>query len=448
MVLISRLLIVLIFASTASVAGADGCTSWLCSANSLLRGEDAFLALRHQETSLERDVLKNYSGNHPEIMTRLHRYREFVQQNSYRQTLRLCWAYRAAAGMGNTHPSAGAVNYEKDGISDQIRYVHPNGDVQKYNQADSLLAWSEIYAHGLYQPIDAIVGLKGDYLQVSHLGFFSFQSWFRSMYAMNFVSSTGFLYGAIHCLNTTNSRDLQKFAGAILAVDYEGTLTTEVGSGFAIGKLAALIARPLSRWTLRPLQNFFSWLKPKIKKPVLIVAGIPTTVILADNLACKMIQLEASQKAMAVEMNLLTESTTESNHRRHIHIRRHNVIGLTRSFLEAKKKCDAVSVSGELNHCSEQYAPFIDLIRRSGFHRELDDYRRDLFLAQKDRETTIVQSATPRETRNLYYCSGGASGEQVPRDKNGTLDLQQAYLTMLELLIPITESLNQNGKLE
>ncbi|MBY0315695.1 MAG: hypothetical protein K2Q26_09260 [Bdellovibrionales bacterium] len=448
MVLNLWLLVVIIFASTASVAAADGCTSWLCSANSVLRGEDAFMALRQQETTLEQEVLNHYSGNHPEIMARLHRYREYVHQNSYRQTLRLCWAYRAAAGMGNTHPSTDAVTYEAGRLSDQIRHTRSNGEVQKYNQADSLLAWSEIYAHGLYQPIDAIVGLKSDYLQVSHLGFFSFQSWFRSMYAMNFVSSTGFLYGAIHCLNTTNSRDLQKFAGAILAVDYEGTLTTEVGSGFVIGKLAALIARPISRWTLRPLQNFFSWLKPKIKKPVLVVAGVPTTVILADNLACKMIQLEASQKALTAEMHHLTESTAEASHRRHLPIRRHKVLGLTRSFLEAKKNCDAVSVSGELHHCSEQYAPFIDLIRRSGFHRELNDYRRDLALAQKDREAAILQSATPRKTRNLYYCTGGLSGDQVPRDKNGALDLQQAYLTMLELLIPMTESLNQNGKLE
>jgi hypothetical protein len=161
-----------------------------------------------QTDELDQLILQTENGilaGDDELVWKLVKFRAQVEAGAYEMTMNLCEGYRRARGLGDgSSHSPGSTSLEK-----------------------SLAAWSKIFSEGLRHPFDAIGGIKSDYLDIHKAGALSFWSWFGSLYSLYLVRSWGFLGGAVHCLGTMDQREINLFASAIVAVDYEATLASE-----------------------------------------------------------------------------------------------------------------------------------------------------------------------------------------------------------------------------
>lgn len=197
--------------------------------------------------------LQQVAGN--EAVKMLAAYKKEVEENAYKATLQLCEGYRRATNQG-PHPYHG-------------RYM--------YSFEEAMAAWGKVIAEGGLQTFNGIYGKKADYIHLQELGFFDFNAWFNSVYTLYLVNSTGFLQGAMHCLNSVNARDINKLAAAIVIADNESTLVTMVASGEAIGVAAKAIFKGLaavasrSNWILRTGSYLRNTIWSKIRKPTIYV---------------------------------------------------------------------------------------------------------------------------------------------------------------------------------
>ncbi len=399
-----RYLIAVLFFCTAT-AQAQACTSWLGCGLKHLKGEAAFEEVARFERQQQEEVLNNFKGHKAEILQRLLAYKTQVSKQAYAQTLRLCWAYREAMGLKAPHP-------------EKFEYQGGGGNLSRYNLSDSVKAWGEIYAHGAYQTLDGISGLKAHLIEIRGLGFFDFGSWFQSMYAMSLISSTGFFYAAAHCLNTVSAREIQRFASAILIVDYEGTLTSQVALNLSLAKLIGFIRGPLNQWFWQPLTSVFARVQKRFGKPTLVIGGLSTGLIVGDHLACQFTRMEAAQANLAEYFKQNGQAEHSPSERLHIAFK------LAQYFKTYQMACREIS-SGE-TPCQVAKQNFIAAVQRLNFYIQLSDYKNDL------QQIRSVTKAAKDLERRLRVCGGVQNNES---------DLQQDYLDILEILIPVVEKL-------
>ena len=390
----------------------SGCSSWISCGLNGLSGQAAFEEIARVEQEQNQKVLEQFSGEKEEIVSRLVAYKQQVAATSYHQTLRLCMAYREAMGLGRPHATAG-----------------------EYSLDDSIKAWGEIYGHGLYQTVDGIVGLKSDYIEVSGEGVFDFSTWFKSMYTLNFLSSTGFLYGASHCLNTVNAREIQKFAAAVMIVDYEGTLSSQIGLNLSLSRLITLISGPLSRWVLHPLGSAFAKISQRLPLPSKVIVGGAVGIIAFDGFNCHMAKMGQAEERMS---RYLEETTQNNNQVLAQKVRIGNAIKVARALRTANKACaNELLKNGRTEECQQAFDSLKTVIDQTNFEREIPLYKADLEAAGKK---TVQPQKSPV---NKWYCE-----ELVPlvppQGKAASQGLYKDYLEILAVIVPVVEALKVN----
>lgn len=390
----------------------SSCSSWISCGLNGLSGQAAFDEISRVEQEQNQKVLEQFSGEKEEIVRRLMTYKQQVADTSYKQTLRLCMAYREAMGLGTPHETAG-----------------------EYTLEDSMKAWGNIYGHGLYQTVDGIVGLKADFIEVSGEGIFDFSSWFKSMYTLNFLSSSGFLYGASHCLNTVNAREIQKFAAAVLIVDYQGTLASQVGLNFTLSRLITLVAAPLSRWVVHPLGSVFAKISQRLPMPSKVVVGGAVGIAAFDTFNCHMSKMGQAEERMT---RYLEETTKNNNQTMAQKVRIGNTIKVARALRSANKACaNDLFKTGRNESCQQAVDALKTVIDETGFERELSSYKMDLESAGK-KPVEMQKSSSSK-----WYCE-----ELVPlvppQGKAASQGLYQDYLQILAVVVPAVEALNKN----
>lgn len=234
-----------------------------------------------------------------EVLNELQAYRLEVEKNAYVNTLKLCEGYRRAKGLG-PHPSHGQYMFSAD---------------------EAASAWGKVLKEGAAQPFSAVFGLKADFLEKGHYGYFDFKSWFQSMHTMFFINSSGFLAGAMHCLNTMDQREIGKLATAIVIVDYEASLVSHAvntgvvgGATLAVFWSATKIFRVIGHstrflWspTGRILKTFNARI-PKVpylskipKRASYVAAKVTLGVLVADQLIIYMNWMD-QQKALVKDI--------------------------------------------------------------------------------------------------------------------------------------------------
>lgn len=439
MMTLGRLILFIFLSLLSTNAIADDCHGWLCSAMSKKTDEP----LSDIYSFVDRKTLaaiQKAKQSENSALVRVLENKEAISRVAYETTLDLCWAYRESQGLGHGHPYL-----HKDAKS--FVYSRKDGTTKKYSLEKSLEVWAKIFARGLYQPIDGIVGEKADYIEIRNLGFFDVESWFASMYVIHLVGSPGFLAAATHCLPHGDTKEVARFASAIIAVDLAGSLTTETLAGWGVGKLGQIISRFVSRWWIAsPLKTLFTSVKSKITKPMLIVAGVPTSIVLADNLMCKFARQDQAEQVLSSTFAQMTANDPEGLHRRKIHERIHVALKLYQSYSRSKRDCEKRTPSSP-SDCIDDYKPFIQQLKDRRFSENLNDYIKDQRNAEQERQRLIQQSLNPAVTHNYYYCSG-EDDKNISQKKEGALDIQQAYLDILDLLIPLTQSFQKEKLLE
>jgi len=208
-------------------------------------------------------------------LARLTAFKAEVERGAFSQTMKLCEGYRRARGMG---PSGyhGA-------------YV--------YSTEESLGEWAKVAREGLIQPFSAMFGLKADYLAFNNVSLFAFHSWFRSLYSLYLINSMGFLQASMHCLNTMDQREINLFASAIVAVDLESTLVSELGLMWTGGRVLGLIIRVTS-YVVRSSHYLLKLIGIRLSKTHLIIGGIVVGPILVENLMDYLRSVDQAKQAI------------------------------------------------------------------------------------------------------------------------------------------------------
>lgn len=151
----------------------------------------------------------------------LRAFRADVEANARRRTLALCQGYRMGAGL--------AVHAGRAPIS-----------IGEFTSE-----WARVMGHGLIGPISATFGDKATYLQISHRSSLGEFALFRSLYSSFLVRSLGFLDAAMHCLNTMDQNEINRFAFAIVAADAAAGGATQGAAFFVGGGIIRYLLRPL-----------------------------------------------------------------------------------------------------------------------------------------------------------------------------------------------------------
>jgi hypothetical protein len=368
----------------------ENCDSWFCGWDGL-RGSSGFEEVAKLEYEESRRVLREYQGLEPEIQERLVEYQQRVAATSYRDTLRLCVAYRKYQGYGETHSS---------------------------ELGDSLKAWAELVAHGLYQPLDGMIGLKSDYLEMTGAGLFDFSNYFRSMYVLKFLQSAGFLYGAAHCLNTVDSREIEKFASRILLADYWASGAVEVASGSAV---SAILAKTVGWWVLRPLRRMLAGLNPTRFRPAIVLSAGSMAILLGDGFNCRRILADLDAE------NLAGIGGSNEHGERQKRVRA--AVEVAQAYDSFQTTCGAHASPDFVEpRCASALKKLVATLTRTRFVQMLSDYRRDL--------AQVSESELQRLARTC--------GQSVDRAFNdsSTGKLHNIYLSVLRILIPAVEKFN------
>lgn len=229
---------------------------------------------------LTHDVETNAGQIDPRLPEELQKFRIKVEATAYQTTLKLCEGYRRALNMG-------PVTYHK-------RYMLPS--------SESLLSWSFILKEGFVQPIDAIFGIKADYLNSLDVKLYDGRSWYLSLYTLYFLNSPGFILGATDCFGVFDSQSINRFAVTIALIDAGGSLPVDYAVGSLLGRI--LFA---AKWFFRPGSVLGNILATRVARTGLIGAKVSGLVLLNDLLLQKSEDASKYGKAIAV----FTESHTE-----------------------------------------------------------------------------------------------------------------------------------------
>ena len=194
-------------------------------------------------TQVEHEAKKVYGD---ETVRKLHEYKKEVEDKAYETTLKLCEGYRRVRGFG----------------------PHPYHGEYMYDLEEAAEVWVHLAYQGAKQPLSAIGGLKADFNEGGQVGPSDFGYWFGSLYTMYLLNSTGFLVGALHCLDMDqddffSDRKITRFAKTIVIVDYEMSLVTYVGMVWTSSQVFSLIGKG-SRWVFSPVGQMISRLKARI----------------------------------------------------------------------------------------------------------------------------------------------------------------------------------------
>lgn len=406
-------------------------------------------ALNSDLNKLDSELVKVMGSSDPSLRESVRQYRKEVEASAYKTTLRLCWAYRAASGLDNSHPINDTIKYEKGTVADTITKKTPSGKVYTYSMADSLSAWDELFSKGLEQATLSWYGLgkQSQYSRFAGYGFFDIQAWSQSAHTVFFLNSFEFLRGAVHCLNSTNHIDIERFAGWIVLADsfgmgggqVIGAYTSFAVGGFVISGLFKGLRATLG-WTLRPLSVALKNAKRLLTKPRLIVFGVPTAVLLTDNLMCQLSKKDQMKKmADEIGRELLLEGDLVENS---LTYRYSSILTLYKKFLafhgacEKKLAVDSLT-KDQLNACEDEKALFVSQYRSSPVHKNLRFYLRD----QQDLSVNLGNRQIYNTgNRHPHYCT--VSGEvSAPRDERGLVDNEQIYHDLLAFLMPILKTL-------
>ena len=209
-----------------------------------------------------------------EVLQALYNYRSEIRKNAYSITMRLCPVYRLAVGKGLPD------YHKKMRKSEYVNHPHPQVQAWVQNMNDrygedvsqSLQEWVRLVYEGGVQPFSSLFGMKADYLEVTHHSLLEFRSWFYSLYTLYLVDSLGFVAGAMHCLDTVDNSEINRFAQALLIVDSEMSLAGHAVTFWTGGKIIGLIIRganlsfrPVSRASQAFIKKM-GWDKALIKK--------------------------------------------------------------------------------------------------------------------------------------------------------------------------------------
>lgn len=189
-----------------------------------------------------------------EGLRELQAFKQQVEQEAYAVTLRLCEGYRRVMMYGPPKYHG--------------KYM--------YSKTEALLPWIQLYKEGLFVVGSAVLGNKRTYNDLypwkyknSELSLGSraegvmmriTHELFISNYMLFLIESLGYVQAAVHCLDTTNTRELNKFTKAIIAVDFAGTATTDIVTGALIGK----VIRGAVGWGLFP----FRWINKTLSQRI------------------------------------------------------------------------------------------------------------------------------------------------------------------------------------
>jgi hypothetical protein len=227
----------------------------------------AFSSLAHAQTNVfdlvqvNEDLAQSYGS---EVVAKLHQFRAEVEKSAYLTTMQLCQGYRIATGKGLVK-----------GHADKM-----------FSAEASIQAWGNIFKAGLLVPVS---GLKAEFNGLKHIPPWYVSSWFLSMYSLYLVNSMGFLSASVHCLNSTNQRDIYYFADAILNADLVGTTVSYAVST----KILTMITQPL-RFVFRPAHYAYQLLAQKMAPymPMKVLLGSVIVPIAVDNLSLRLEQMQ------------------------------------------------------------------------------------------------------------------------------------------------------------
>jgi hypothetical protein len=273
-----------------------------------------------EQVQAEREMKAKEMGD--EALLRLVRFRGIVEKNAYETTMRLCAGYQMARGV---KPST----YHKKNM---------------YTLAETSSAWVDIFNHGLRQPFSSMVGIKGDYLDISNVPMLSTEYWLQSLYVMYLLNSTGFLQASVHCLNTLEHDEIFYFALAIAEVDVQATVLAELGL-FITGEAVISIIVRSAKWVFRPAARLAKIVKSRVTKTHWRVAGVIVIPILADSLMAHLRNVEVQKKAInGMVDDLLNDPQAEGRAQRLITL--NTAFGILKETLEQDTTKEAAGTAG------------------------------------------------------------------------------------------------------
>ncbi len=356
-----------------------------------------------------------------EIHQKLYDYRMEVEKTSYDTTLKLCEGYRRAEDLSKLMIKA------KLPIALKGLAPKPTGPAKyhgkyMYTAIQAGNEWRKVAYQGAKQSISNIGGLKANYIDAKNIGFFEFESWFDSLHAMYLVNSTGFLMGAMHCLEMNmmemqSQRKISRFAAMVTLVDREASLAGHAATFWTGGKIISIMAKGLFKIAARPTAKVMSHITSRVKLPSFIaknkkasfytVAGIFTSYFTYKALKKRKINNEAGQVASdAFDQN--SESTINRK-------RRNRFLTLKSSFelyLDLKNKEALLEES--CGDCINHYMPLETYILENFddyFVNEMKQDKKDL-----EKKPHLLQD----EDFNFYY--------KLLNEKSGFLPVIQHFL--------------------
>lgn len=381
-----------------------------------------------EDISEAEQSLMHQVGQNRELRDEVALYRREVERTASHFTMRLCRAYREVNGLSNQHISNESVVDHGSSIS---KTHDSGGSAHNYTLEDSFAAWAELAYIGSKAAALSWFGSGQNvkYNLLDRTSFWDLDHWLRQSHLILYLNSWGFLSGAVHCLNSTSAKDIKKFASWIIVAESLGATGGHVGvlyTGEAItAKLFPLIKSTLS-WTLRPLKKALSLLKIRPRRGSLLLFGIPTGIVVGDNLFCHLSKKEEMMEKSQLLINELMEDIKSSDSSM---LENYNtMLNIYRTFLISHKVCEEVdSDANQESVCRQAQQNFISYFHES--NKEISDFESDLE-ELKRRKSLSDSSRRP-------YCTF----ENGEAESSRELSSSEIYAELLEFMIPILKSI-------
>jgi hypothetical protein len=379
---------------------AGGASSWAFDAVDELEQQ----VISSQTSSQEREALR----------TRVAAYRSSIENDSYKTTLRLCLAYRQFSGLGNSHAA------------------------RDFSLADSIRAWDEIANTGLRNAFQSWWGLGENkaYADIEGFDFFTVNYW-DSAHLILFLKSFGFLKGAVHCLNSTNRIEIERFASWIVLADSFGTgfghslgVGSHLAGGGLIGKGLFAAIKSTQRWWhyFYPLAGALQYSKRILfTRKVMGALGVTLGAAGAYKLFCR----EKSERTSILEESLRNGGLKSPSGRFGA------ILVLYQTYADQHAMCRQKLNKQELyladmDKCVEEKLAITDLIGELQIREHMSDFREDLMVYSRKRTATPeLESQAIKEVICLK--------ERAIDDKT-VASTRRLYVTMLSSLMPILNS--------
>lgn len=267
-----------------------------------------------------------------------------------------------------------------------------------FTAQQSLAAWGEVYKHGLMQPLTSIVGLKSDYLTEMNRGFFDMETWLGSLYVMYLIDSLGFTQGVMHCFEKIDTAQYNDFMLAVVIADLHGSITTEAATVLAGGEIVKLLVRG-TKFVFRPATRILQTLRARVSGKYLLIGSAVVSVPLIYLTADKLL---ATRKMQALKPgDLITDRTGLSDQSLERYARLQEAFRLLH-FVKAERESGSGTTSAR--------DQFVDFLKRNLNPTLRTTYQIDLV------QLTAIDEP-----------------DRTPK--------QQAYLALLELLLPLAEKI-------